>query len=565
MYKAFFKLTRDPFEISPDPHFLYVTSQHQEAVAGLYYGIKMHKGFMVLTGEVGTGKTLVIRCLQDLLDKNRVAFVYVFNSRLSRRQFLQYVAEDLGVSYRQEPKSDLLIQLSRFLIERHERGLTTVLVVDESQHLSPAVMEEIRLLTNLETSKGKLLQIVLVGQTELIAKLEAPAMRQLRQRVALWFRLRELQESETCEYVCCRLQLAGDKHAQIFNAAALRRVHQCSRGIPRLINTLCDNSLISSYALGKDTVTPELVDEAAEKVSRVFDALRRSGRNGASQSVNRPPADEQRRQDVLTSVESHALSFEQVKPMVCRPRPEDYVLATGGDHAEEQERFHILRHRLQQLRQGQRLSTVLVTSSIRKEGKTLVAINLASILARSSSRVLLLDADLRQSGIQRTLGLPSLPGLADFLEGRVELSATYGLLDPLGVYYLPAGRSTTNPTELLEKPGLQEVFKQAMNAFEWTVIDSAPLTPFVDARYLASLAHGTLLVVREGWTPREAAKQSLAALNGSYVAGIVMNSSSKPQLGYYDHYGNSPVPQAEGQNRSNWILRLLRLLPSSTS
>jgi general secretion pathway protein A len=263
MYQSFFKLTRNPFEVSPDPYFLYPTAQHKEALAGLYYGIKARKGFMVLTGEVGTGKSLVVRCLQDLLDRQRVAYAYVFNTSLSCRQFLEYVAEDLGVPHNHSSKSGLLIQLSRHLIERHRQGLATVLVVDEAQHLGFLVLEEIRLLTNLETSQGKLLQIVLVGQPELDAKVEDPALRQLKQRIALRFQLRVLSEPETSSYVQCRLKLAGDESGDIFAPPALERVHFYSGGIPRLINILCDNAMLSTFAVGQNQVTPELIDEAA--------------------------------------------------------------------------------------------------------------------------------------------------------------------------------------------------------------------------------------------------------------------------------------------------------------
>jgi general secretion pathway protein A len=277
MYNAFFHLVQSPFEISPDPSLFYATAQHQEALAGLYYGIKAAKGFMVLTGDAGTGKTMVVRCLQDLLDKSRVAYAYVFNPRLSSQQFLSYVAEDLGLSPHPTTKSDLLIGLSRLLIERHRRGVMTMLVVEEAQHLTPVVLEEIRLLTNLETTKGKLLQILLVGQPELEARLDSPTLRQLKQRVALWFRLRVLSENETADYARCRLKLAGDKRGGIFTVVALDRVYRYSRGTPRLINTLCDNAMMSAFALRKEQVTPELVEEAASDLG-----LNRVGGNGHS-------------------------------------------------------------------------------------------------------------------------------------------------------------------------------------------------------------------------------------------------------------------------------------------
>jgi len=263
MYRTHFHLTRGPFEISPDPSMFYATTQHQHTLAGLFHGIKAGKGFMVLTGEVGTGKTLVVRCLQELLGQKRVSYAFVFNPRLPSREFLSYVAQDLGLSPCPTAKSDLLLGLSRLLIERHRRGLTTVLVVEEAQHLTSVVLEEIRLLTNLESPQGKLLQILLMGQPELARKIASPRIRQLRQRITLWFRLSVLSEQETSNYVHYRLKLAGDDSGKIFTTDGLARVYLHSRGTPRLINTLCDNAMMSAAALRQESVAPELVDRAA--------------------------------------------------------------------------------------------------------------------------------------------------------------------------------------------------------------------------------------------------------------------------------------------------------------
>src|SRR5437899_11362508 len=185
MYKGFYHLTRNPFEITPDPSFLFATRKHNEALASLYYGVRRRKGFVVLTGEVGTGKTLLVRCLLQLLKGSNVAFAYSFNSRLSPLEFLQYVTGDFGLPAAGKNKSELLLQLGSFLVGRYQQKLTTVLVADEAHHLSEEVLEEIRLLTNLETPQGKLLQILLVGQPELDEKLDSTELRQLKQRIAL--------------------------------------------------------------------------------------------------------------------------------------------------------------------------------------------------------------------------------------------------------------------------------------------------------------------------------------------------------------------------------------------
>ncbi|HEY3975212.1 MAG TPA: AAA family ATPase [Candidatus Sulfotelmatobacter sp.] len=267
MYKTFYGLKRSPFEISPDPQFLFPTLHHREALASIYYGICRRKGFVVMTGEVGTGKTLLVRCLLELLNRQQIAFANVFNAQLSDLDFLRYIAGDLGLKLRNQPKSELLLELNHYLIERHRNGQTTVLVVDEAQHLSAAVLEEIRLLTNLETSQQKLLQILLVGQPELEEKLESHDLRQLKQRIGLRCRLESLTVEETRGYIARRLRQAGagEQAEFIFPAAACTAIHRCSGGIPRLINTICENALITAFAARCSEVKPEMVEEIARE------------------------------------------------------------------------------------------------------------------------------------------------------------------------------------------------------------------------------------------------------------------------------------------------------------
>ncbi|MGA7622937.1 MAG: AAA family ATPase [Candidatus Acidiferrales bacterium] len=266
MYKAFYGLMRDPFGVSPDPYFFYPTPCHSEALASLAYGVLRRRGFVVVTGEVGTGKTLLVRCLLEVLSKHKVAFAYVYNPMISVTEFLTHVINDLGLlPSANHTKSESLSRLNNYLMERSRKNFTTALVVDEAQLLSWELLEEIRLLTNLETSEHKLLQIVLVGQPEFEQKLDSWQLRQLKQRVGLRCSLRPLGLKELEGYIYQRLELAGaNSHAgSIFPAQTIAVIHDVSRGIPRLVNTICENSLLSGFGQEKYQITPDIIREVA--------------------------------------------------------------------------------------------------------------------------------------------------------------------------------------------------------------------------------------------------------------------------------------------------------------
>lgn len=262
MYKSFYQLQTSPFGTSPDPRFLYMMPHTREALACLEYGISARKGFTVLTGEVGTGKTTLLRRALSSFSGRRVSTSFVFNPRLDTLDFLEFVLTDFGITPAARTKSGMLLQLNRWLIERFRMEETCVVVVDEAQNLSWELLEEIRLLTNLETSSEKLLQIVLSGQPELEEKLRHPSVRQLRQRVSLWCRTQSLTESQTRAYVAERLRIAGASWP-IFTQEALGLVHRFSRGIPRIINLLCEHSLIVGYVEQSREITAAIVEGVA--------------------------------------------------------------------------------------------------------------------------------------------------------------------------------------------------------------------------------------------------------------------------------------------------------------
>lgn len=268
MYKAFYNLTRNPFDLTPDPSCFVPTKRHDEALAALYYGIRRHKGIVVLTGEVGTGKTLLLRCLLELLKGSKdIAYAYVFNGRLSSTEFLQYILSDFGLPASRKNKGELLLDLGQFLVSRGSKKMTTVLIIDEAHHLSADILEEIRLLSNLETDDDKLLQIVLVGQPELNEKLDSMELRQLKQRIAVRTHLASLDTNEVEQYIERRLQIAGRNlnPEPLFPTQTIAAVYRHSRGLPRLINTICDNALITSYARRLPSVTPDIIGDVAKE------------------------------------------------------------------------------------------------------------------------------------------------------------------------------------------------------------------------------------------------------------------------------------------------------------
>jgi type II secretory pathway predicted ATPase ExeA len=267
MYKEFFGLRANPFNVNPDPRYLFLTRHTEEALACLTYGIQSRKGFVLLTGEVGTGKTTLINKLLEWLRLQQVATAFVFNSRMNVPQFLDYMMADFGIPCESRSKSQILLRLYNWLLDRYRAGETAVLIVDEAQNLSDEVLEEIRMLTNLETFTEKLLQIVLVGQPELEQKLKQPQLRQLRQRLTLRAKTHPLSLEETKAYVQQRLRIAGSNGQPIFDPDALITIHKFSSGIPRVVNLLCEHCLVSAFVDQQKLVKPTVV----EAVARDFD------------------------------------------------------------------------------------------------------------------------------------------------------------------------------------------------------------------------------------------------------------------------------------------------------
>jgi type II secretory pathway predicted ATPase ExeA len=273
LYQTHFGLRQAPFNITPDPSFLYLSPSHREGLAQLSYGIRARKGFVVLTGEVGTGKTTLIHALlNDLNGSCQTALI--FSTIVSPGDLLRSVCEEFGLVEPKRPLQeihDYLVCLNEFLLESYRKGENCTLIIDEAQNLSPEVLESIRLLSNFETSKDKLLQILLVGQPELAVRLNSPELRQLKQRVMLRHQLRALSLQECCEYVANRLKVAGGERS-IFTVNAVESIYSYSGGIPRVVNVLCDNALLTGYALAKKEIDSGIIQEVAEELNLTVNA-----------------------------------------------------------------------------------------------------------------------------------------------------------------------------------------------------------------------------------------------------------------------------------------------------
>jgi general secretion pathway protein A len=265
MYKSFFGLKESPFRVNPDPRYLYLTPEIQEAMAGLTHGIQTRKGFVTLIGEVGTGKTTLVNRLLDWLKEQQIHVAFIVNSRLNTTQLFEFILAEFDIPCDSRSKSQQLMRLNQFLLERHGANETVVLIIDEAQNLTYPVMEEIRLLTNLETATDKLLQIVLSGQPELDEKLKLPQLRQLRQRISVRCKTSPLTNEQTHEYVAERLRIAGANGQPIFGPKAIDVIHKYAHGIPRVINLLCEHALTGAYVEEQRPIEPPLIEEVARE------------------------------------------------------------------------------------------------------------------------------------------------------------------------------------------------------------------------------------------------------------------------------------------------------------
>lgn len=312
MYKEFYNLEDSPFTLTPDPRFIVFTPSYNEVLASLYYGLENAKGLIVLTGEVGTGKTTALRWILRRLDSSVLA-AYVFNPRLSIDEFYHHVTQLLGIKDWNN-KAELLDTMGKVLEERHRRGLRTVLIIDEAHELSDYVLEEIRLLMNFESDNAKHLQIVLTGQPELREKLNQANLRQLKQRVALRCKMHALPNVDEVErYITERLLIAGSDEPNIFTPGAIDFIFQCSEGIPRQINNLCDNAMLSGYAAGEQVIGRQIIEEVADNLDLLPRNESMIGAERNAQTVNSVRVLKSEARDELYNNQTRTEPYSNVK------------------------------------------------------------------------------------------------------------------------------------------------------------------------------------------------------------------------------------------------------------
>ena len=269
MYKEFFGLKEKPFNVTSDPNFLFLSRVHKEAFAHLIYGIRERKGFLAITGEVGAGKTTLCRALLNQLDVNTKSAL-ILNSSLLEKQLLQTILEDFGITVVSKTKTALMRQFNNFLVEELAKNNNVILIIDEAQNLKSSVLEELRLLSNMETEKEKLFQMILVGQPELRDKINSPSLKQLKQRIGVRFHITPLEKNEIGEYIYHRLKIAGSKGEIHFTEDALDAIFKYSGGIPRLINKICDKVLLLAYVIETKSIELSLVERGIREIEGIM-------------------------------------------------------------------------------------------------------------------------------------------------------------------------------------------------------------------------------------------------------------------------------------------------------
>ncbi len=413
MYNGYFGFQEKPFNVTPDPRFFYTNPVYQEAYASLLYGIRERKGFIVLTGEVGTGKTTLLRRLMSNPEGN-VRLVFFYNTTLTFEELVSFTCDELGLPVQSGGRLQKIQALNEFLVAQSRKGGTVVLLVDEAQHLTDDVLENLRLLSNLETASEKLLQIVLVGQSELDVKLSHPQLRQVKQRVALHCRLDRLKDREVAPFINYRLRVAGYEREDLFTADAIREVASYSKGIPRLINIICDNALLIAYATSGKHVSADMIREVAGDLRLAEEIKVAGGEASTAKAVGRRLENDKERRADVGKKEPISLSPRPFKPVVVGSLTVLFLLVLSGGAVFYQPDFRLW------------LSELVFDKFLREEGQPNVSLEASVDSNLGSQGGTSLTPDRTSLASARKVQAVPLPNGDGNGQGQVESSSPPG-------------------------------------------------------------------------------------------------------------------------------------------
>lgn len=499
MYCNFYGFSEKPFDVTPDPKFLYLTPGHREMLAALTYGIRERRGFITIVGEVGTGKTTLLNVVLDrLYESTKVACIFNADGTFLEID-LAMALIDFGLANSNETSSKIqaIHRLNDFAIQQLTTGGNVVLIVDEAQNLDRRSMEGLRLLSNLETRKHKLIQIVLSGQPELDAKLNRPELRNLAQRISLRRYITTLSEKETYDYIHHRLGVANYSGSTLFSPRARKMIWEYSRGVPRKINILCDNVLLLGYALRKKTIRASVVAEAIRDLSPEY----------IKHAEKEYQAERQR-----TAPEAPTVRVA--------PPPRRASTRPAMERYEELKTALLTRHA------NGSIKTILFAGTTHGDGSSTTAINFATALTRDSQlKVLLVDVNLRSPSLHDVFKIDHTQGLYDILAGNRRMACRLKKVGPGNLYVLPCGGKHFEPVALLESRRFDQTLKMMQEKFDYVILDTPPAPGFSESRVLCSKVDGVVLVIESGKTRRHVALKAKKHLEeaGGKLLGVVLN------------------------------------------
>ncbi len=536
MFEPFFGLAENPFSTTFDPKYYFGTSAHREAASGLRSALTERRGLVLLSGDPGAGKSTVVRRVTDKMQGEGAQFAPILNPLLKPEEFLEHIFLSLGVA-REAPasKARLMLAIEDYCSQRQHENRLTALIVDEAHKLSEEALAEIHFLANLETAGTKTLQIVLVSQPELRLMLAQPRFRALNQRIALNLGLDPLTRDEAQHYIQFRWTQGGGGQESPFSSETVTAVWECGRGLPRQMNTLCENALRDAFLAKVRRVTAESIRRAAFRLD-LLDAPEDGGAalvpfssSGSGGEVSKAamlralrgaPAESWEETSVDLAPVKRRAAYRTVKVQVPASAP---LFPFESADSKGSQQYRMVRTKIAQHPSQPRVLTI--SSPGKDDGRTVTAMNIAGALAlKEDVRVLLVDADFRYSRCGQWLEVRNCPGLTDVLSGKASLEEAIVQVEQFpNLHFLAAGEDGTNAAELLDSPQARTLFSYFREEFAFTIVDGPPVGSLADYDILQAMSDGVLVVVRPDHTKRSLYNQAMEAVAREKLLGVLLN------------------------------------------